>query len=62
MEDVSAMTKEYHTVASLWDSFHQLMRSHDERVGDDHSISQDTTNPGLPGTGGHVLSSSKQSQ
>lgn len=54
------MTKEYQTVASLWNSFHQLMRRHSDRETDHPSFSQDVTNPGLPGTGGHVLSSSSK--
>ena len=43
------MTREYETIASLWNSFHELMR--DQKAGD---MNEDA-GPGLPGTGGHVL-------
>lgn len=44
------MTKEYDTIAALWQSFYQLMRGPgaDDGDGEEHA--------GLPGTGGHVVS------
>ena len=53
------MTREYETIAALWQSFHELMRGHD---GDDGAANAGSTSggdvepaQGLPGTGGHVL-------
>lgn len=50
MEEVLGMTKEYDTIAALWQSFYQLMRGPgaDDGDGEEHA--------GLPGTGGHVVS------
>lgn len=51
MEEVLGMTKEYDTIAALWQSFYQLMRGPgaENDDGEDHPA-------GLPGTGGHVVS------
>lgn len=50
------MTREYETIAALWQSFHQLMRGHH----DDGDVSGEGEQAhGLPGTGGHVLAGSK---
>jgi DASH complex subunit DAD1 len=46
------MTKEYHTIAELWHSFHVLMRNSGQA--DDEEAEEQA--PGLPGTGGHVVS------
>ncbi|KAF9257519.1 hypothetical protein L218DRAFT_814681, partial [Marasmius fiardii PR-910] len=52
LEEVLGMAKEYDTVASLWNSFYQLMKQPDSFDGnatiDEHPL-------GLPGTGGHVV-------
>lgn len=48
------MTREYETIASLWNSFYQLMRE----SGKEDSLSGDA---GLPGTGGHVVAGMRQS-
>lgn len=45
------MTKEYDTIAALWQSFYQLMRG--PAADDDEGEGQ---LPGLPGTGGHIVS------
>ncbi|KAI0051127.1 DASH outer kinetochore protein [Auriscalpium vulgare] len=50
LEEVLGMTKEYQTIAALWGSFHELMRG--QKASEDQQ-------PGLPGTGGHVVSSSR---
>ncbi|CDO75329.1 hypothetical protein BN946_scf184848.g6 [Trametes cinnabarina] len=55
LEEVLGMTREYETIAALWQSFHELMRGH--RDEDDNSGEADPH--GLPGTGGHVLTASK---
>jgi len=49
LEEVLGMTKEYDTIASLWESFFILMRS--SAQGDSGEEDQQ----GLPGTGGHVV-------
>lgn len=49
MEEVLGMTREYETIASLWYSFHTLMRNQQE------DESMEGQPQGLPGTGGHVL-------
>ncbi|KAF8073609.1 DASH complex subunit Dad1-domain-containing protein [Lyophyllum atratum] len=51
LEEVVGMTKEYETIAALWKSFYQLMRgpTTDEEDNEEQM-------PGLPGTGGHVIS------
>jgi len=49
LEEVLGMTREYDTIAALWKSFHELMRSSsEEEDGVERQI-------GLPGTGGHVV-------
>ena len=53
MEEVLGMTREYETIAALWNSFHMLMRRQKEDEGLAGSV--DTQPQGLPGTGGHVL-------
>jgi len=51
LEEVLGMTREYETIASLWKSFHELMRG--QNPGD---VTEDELqSPGLPGTGGHTL-------
>ncbi|KAK1225408.1 Dolichyl-diphosphooligosaccharide-protein glycosyltransferase subunit dad1 [Marasmius sp. AFHP31] len=52
LEEVLGMTKEYDTIASLWNSFYQLMKQPD--TVDGNSTMTDHP-PGLPGTGGHVV-------
>ncbi|KAI0754911.1 DASH complex subunit Dad1-domain-containing protein [Daedaleopsis nitida] len=60
LEEVLGMTREYETIASLWQSFHELMRGHKDDG--DVSSGEATEQPhGLPGTGGHVLATSKSS-
>jgi len=54
LEEVLGMTKEYDTIASLWHSFYQLMRNSGQ---EDDTQAEDQA--GLPGTGGHVVSSSR---
>jgi len=49
LEEVLGMTREYDTIAALWQSFHELMRGQ-------KSESLDERVAGLPGTGGHVIS------
>jgi len=49
------MTKEYDTIASLWYTFYELMRSSGMEVGDESELD----GGGLPGTGGHVVTTSK---
>ncbi|KAF5382640.1 hypothetical protein D9615_002790 [Tricholomella constricta] len=51
LEEVLGMTKEYDTIAALWQSFYQLMRG---PTTDDEDSGEQM--PGLPGTGGHVVS------
>jgi len=53
LEEVLGMTKEYDTIAALWKSFYQLMRG---PVQSDEELP--TT--GLPGTGGHIVSSKQR--
>ncbi|KAG6896273.1 hypothetical protein C0992_009396 [Termitomyces sp. T32_za158] len=48
LEEVLGMTKEYDTIAELWQSFYQLMRG--PLTDEDQSETM-----GLPGTGGHVV-------
>ena len=48
-EEVLGMTKEYETIASLWSSFHLLMRGQGDLSNENWSSS------GLPGTGSHVI-------
>ncbi|KAI0647990.1 DASH complex subunit Dad1-domain-containing protein [Trametes meyenii] len=55
LEEVLGMTREYETIAALWQSFHELMRGqHDDGDG-----SGEAEPHGLPGTGGHVLAASQ---
>lgn len=51
LEEVLGMTKEYDTIASLWQTFHQLMRKSSENVNE--SIVEEHNMAGMPGTGGH---------
>ncbi len=51
------MTREYETIAALWQSFHELMRGHHDEG--DLSTEAEQQPHGLPGTGGHVLAASK---
>ncbi|KZT73838.1 DASH outer kinetochore protein [Daedalea quercina L-15889] len=51
LEEVLGMTREYETIAALWQSFQDLMR--DQRDETDESTSEPQ---GMPGTGGHVVS------
>lgn len=53
MEEVLGMTREYETIASLWHSFHMLMRRQKDEDGLSGPV--DAQPQGLPGTGGHVL-------
>lgn len=54
LEEVLGMTREYETIAALWQSFHELMRGQK----DDHTSNSDEEPvQGLPGTGGHVIAS-----
>ncbi|KAI0667584.1 DASH complex subunit Dad1-domain-containing protein [Trametes maxima] len=55
LEEVLGMTREYETIAALWQSFHELMRGQN----DDGDESSEAEPHGLPGTGGHVLAASK---
>ncbi|KAG6868631.1 hypothetical protein C0993_000221 [Termitomyces sp. T159_Od127] len=55
LEEVLGMTKEYDTIAELWQSFYQLMRG---PLTDEEDRGEKM---GLPGTGGHVVAM-KQSQ
>jgi DASH complex subunit DAD1 len=50
LEEVLGMTREYDTIAALWQSFYQLMRgpTKDDDEGDEKL-------QGLPGTGGHLV-------
>nr|VWO94818.1 N/A [Ganoderma boninense] len=57
LEEVLGMTREYETIASLWQSFHELMRGHHDEG--DLSSEAEQQPHGLPGTGGHVLVASK---
>ncbi|KIY46578.1 DASH outer kinetochore protein [Fistulina hepatica ATCC 64428] len=49
LEDVLGMSREYSTIAELWKTFHDMMRA-----SGDAGASVDTSQVGLPGTGGHV--------
>ena len=57
LEEVLGMTKEYETIASLWSSFHELMRG---QKGDASTMEEQP--PGLPGTGGHVVASKQTNE
>ncbi|KIK27468.1 hypothetical protein PISMIDRAFT_674824 [Pisolithus microcarpus 441] len=47
LEEVLGMTREYETIALLWQNFHELMRVQNEPSGDPRTV---------PGTGTHVVS------
>ncbi|KAG6336114.1 hypothetical protein ID866_2980 [Astraeus odoratus] len=47
LEEVLGMTREYETIATLWQRFHDLMRGQNEAPEDARTV---------PGTGTHVLS------
>jgi DASH complex subunit DAD1 len=49
LEEVLGMTKEYDTIATLWQSFYQLMRGPTREEDGDERLQ------GLPGTGGHLV-------
>ncbi|KAI0300245.1 DASH outer kinetochore protein, partial [Russula brevipes] len=53
LEEVLGITREYDTVAGLWRQVHELMK----RQTDVMSLEEQPL--GLPGTGGHVVSSKK---
>jgi len=53
LEEVLEMTREYETIASLWHSFYELMRS--QQTPTDVSPDDHPPGGGLPGTGGHVV-------
>ncbi|KAI0316806.1 hypothetical protein OF83DRAFT_1059724 [Amylostereum chailletii] len=57
LEEVLGMTREYQTIAALWSSFHELMRGPRDP---NSPADEDNDQPGLPGTGGHVVASAKQ--
>ncbi|KAF9534538.1 DASH complex subunit Dad1-domain-containing protein [Crepidotus variabilis] len=59
LEEVLGMTKEYDTIASLWHTFYQLMRNSNEEGGDESTMEEQDRGAGMPGTGGHVVSSTK---
>lgn len=50
LEEVLGMSREYETIAALWQSFHELMRGQQDEA--DESMGEE----GMPGTGGHVVS------
>lgn len=60
LEEVHGMTKEYQTIASLWSSFHDLMRIQGDPAG--QSATPQLPVIGLPGTGSHLVSSSTKLQ
>ncbi|CAL1713347.1 unnamed protein product [Somion occarium] len=51
LEEVLGMTREYETIAELWQSFQDLMRGQPN----EGIVSKQEQMQGLPGTGGHVL-------
>ncbi|KAI9568399.1 hypothetical protein HD554DRAFT_2099917 [Boletus coccyginus] len=51
LEEVLRMTREYDTIASLWQSFHELMRGQNQPPDDPRTV---------PGTGAHVVSTSSR--
>jgi len=53
LEEVLGMTREYETIASLWQSFHELMRGQHQLPDDPKSV---------PGTGAHVVSTNSRRQ
>lgn len=50
LEEVLGMTKEYDTIAALWNSFYQLMSAHTAEETSDEERPQ-----GLPGTGTYIV-------
>ena len=52
------MTREYETIAALWQSFHELMRGHHDAENESVAADAEPAVQGLPGTGGHVLGAS----
>ncbi|KAH8998548.1 hypothetical protein EDB92DRAFT_1791472 [Lactarius akahatsu] len=56
LEEVLGMTREYDSIAGLWSRFHELMKGQKEDV-----VSSEEQPVGLPGTGGHVVSSKQGS-
>jgi len=52
LEEVLGMTKEYDTIASLWNSFYQLMNTPTAE-----EMTDEERPPGLPGTGTHIVAS-----
>lgn len=57
LEEVLGMTREYDSIADLWARFHELMKG---QKGDVVSLEEEQP-LGLPGTGGHVVSSKQGS-
>ncbi|KAH7926458.1 DASH outer kinetochore protein [Leucogyrophana mollusca] len=55
LEEVLGMTREYETIAALWEGFHELMRGQRNETLEDRAV-------GLPGTGSHVVSTNSNSQ
>jgi len=55
VEEVLGMTREYDSIAELWARFHELMK------GQKDEVSLEEQPLGLPGTGGHVVSSKQGS-
>ncbi|KAH0832193.1 DASH complex subunit Dad1-domain-containing protein, partial [Lanmaoa asiatica] len=53
LEEVLGMTREYETIASLWQSFHELMRGQNQSLDDARTV---------PGTGAHVVSTNSRRQ
>ena len=53
LEEVLGMTREYETIASLWQSFHELMRGQNQMPDDPRTV---------PGTGAHVVSTNSRRQ
>ncbi|PCH40157.1 hypothetical protein WOLCODRAFT_150196 [Wolfiporia cocos MD-104 SS10] len=51
LEEVLGMTREYETIAALWQRFHELMRGKQDIL---EEMSEEQPQ-GMPGTGGHVL-------
>jgi DASH complex subunit DAD1 len=52
LEEVLGMTRENETIASLWQSFHQLMRGQRDVMLEDRTT--------IPGTGAHVVSTNSK--
>ncbi|KAF8558381.1 DASH outer kinetochore protein [Imleria badia] len=53
LEEVLGMTREYETIASLWQSFHELMRGQNQLPDDPRTV---------PGTGAHIVSTNARRQ